>query len=58
MCMNALPACLYMHHVHAVPVETRRGRPILVTGVHAALGTEPGSSQEQQVLNSGAPSIA
>lgn len=25
MCMAVLPACMYVHHVHAVPTEARRG---------------------------------
>lgn len=25
MCMCALPACLYVYHVHEVPVEAREG---------------------------------
>lgn len=32
-CMNVLPACLYVHHTHAVPVGARRGRHMPRIGV-------------------------
>jgi hypothetical protein len=25
MCIGVLPACLYVNHIHAVPVEARKG---------------------------------
>ena len=39
MCMNVLPACMYMYHV--IPVEARRGPLIGFPGTGVKNGCEP-----------------
>lgn len=65
MCVNILPECyLCIQHVLLVPIMVRRGHQLpwscsyrSLWTIMCVLGTEPGSSQEQQVLLATEPSL-
>lgn len=60
--ISVLPACMFVHHVHAMPTEARRGHQIALdlelqpSAPMWVLGVKPGTSEEQSAsaLNLGA----
>ena len=63
--MDILPACMYMCHVHVVPMEARDGGSVRSPGTGVIDGCEPpcgcwesnlGPLEEQQMLLTAEPS--
>lgn len=60
MCLSVLLACMYMHHVHALLIEARRGHRLPGTGVIHCVGTgngNIGSLEERPELLATNPSL-
>ena len=49
MCIGILPACMYVCHVYAVPLEAKRGSTSSRTGVKMVVNSSQGTGTVEQL---------